>query len=476
LKTIDLDGGPSVTVCNVTDGTGGTWNQNNVIVYGVSAGGLFRVSAAGGTPSPIVELDRSVGESSDRNPWFLPDGVHLLYTARSVTNPEKSRIRVADVNATPTSSVKADVVAVDSNAVYASPGFLLYMKETTLMAQPFDAAKARTMGDAVPIAEQVSFANRASQGSFSVSENGALVYASAGAGGGAEDAALLWFDRSGKPSGSLTTALHPYLEGWARIAPGGQTIALSARDGQARTVDIWLYDLARSAPSRFTFGPGSGRFPVWSPDGSQLAFEVRTPESDDMYKKAASGVGQMEIVSQAQEEHHADDWSIDGRYIVEQRQASKHGWDIWIVPMIGHEKAFPYLQSDANETNARLSPNGQWLAYQSDESKRNEIYVVGFPRQIQKLPISSGGGTVPVWSRDGRELYFLSADRKLMAIEIGSGKTLNLHAPKKLFDTRATFYDVSNNGRFLMTVPSEQTASSVPLTAVFNWQAALKRP
>jgi eukaryotic-like serine/threonine-protein kinase len=145
--------------------------------------------------------------------------------------------------------------------------------------------------------------------------------------------------------------------------------------------------------------------------------------------------------------------------------------------MIGHEKAFPYLQSDANETNARLSPNGQWLAYQSDESKRNEIYVVGFPKQIQKLPISSGGGTVPVWSRDGRELYFLSADRKLMAIEIGSGKTLNLHAPKKLFDTRATFYDVSNNGRFLMTVPSEQAApSSVPLTVVFSWHAGLKRP
>jgi Tol biopolymer transport system component len=477
LKTIDPDSGHSLTVCEAADGTGGTWNQNNVIVYGVSAGGLFRVSDAGGTPSPIVELDRSAGESSDRNPWFLPDGVHFLYTARSVTNPEKSRIRVADVNAAPTSSAKTDLVAMDSNAVYASPGFLLYSKATTLMAQPFDANKARITGDAVPIAEQVNFAYRASQGLFSVSGNGTLVYASAGLGDAPEDAALSWFDRSGTPSGSLKITVHPYLEGWARIAPDGQTVALSARGGQARGVDIWLYDLARSSTLKFTLGPGSGRFPVWSPDSRQLAFEMVTPESKDMYKKASSGVGQMEILSQAQEEHHADDWSIDGRYIVEQRQASKHGWDIWIVPMIGHEKAFPYLQSDANETNARLSPNGQWLAYQSDESKRNEIYVVGFPRQIQKLPISSGGGTVPVWSRDGRELYFLSADRKLMAIEIGSGKTLNLHAPKKLFDTRATFYDVSNNGRFLMTVPSEQTApSSVPLTAVFNWHAGLKRP
>jgi serine/threonine protein kinase len=476
LKTIDLGGGPSVTICNAIDGTGGTWNQNNVIVYGVGAGGLFRVSGTGGTSSPIVQPDRAAGESSDRNPWFLPDGVHLLYTARSITNPEKSRIRVADVNAPPTSNVKSDVVAVDSNAVYASPGWLLYMKETTLMAQPFDAGKARTTGDAVPIAEQVNFANRASQGSFSVSENGALVYASAPMGGAAEDAALLWFDRSGKPSGSLTTTLNPYLEGWARIAPGGQTIALSARDGQLRGVDIWLYDVARSAPSRFTFGPGSGRFPVWSPDGSQLAFEMLRPESKDMYKKAASGVGQMEIASKSQVENHPDDWSQDGRYIVQQRQVPKHGWDIWIVPMIGDEKAFPYLQTEFNETNARLSPKGQWLAYQSDDSKRNEIYVVGFPKPVHKWTISTGGGTVPVWSRDGRELYFLSADRKLMAVEVGVGPTFEPGVSKLLFETRAVFYDVAKDGRFLMTIPSEQTASSVPLTAVFNWHAALKRP
>jgi hypothetical protein len=479
LKTIDVGGGPSVTVCNATEGTGGTWNQNNVIVYGVGAGGLFRVSAAGGASAPIVEPDRAAGESSDRNPWFLPDGVHLLYTARSVTHPEKSRIRVADVNATPTSSAKIDVVAVDSNAIYASPGLLLYMKETTLMAQPFDAGKARTTGDAIPIAEQVNFVSRASQGSFSVSENGALVYASAAMGVAAEDAALMWFDRSGKPSGSLTTlttALNPSLDGWARIAPSGQTIALSARDGQARGVDIWLYDLARSAPSRFTFGPGSGRFPVWSPEGSQLAFETQTPESKYMHKKAVSGVGQMEIVSQTQEAHHPDDWSSDGRYIVEQRQIPTHGWDIWIVPMTGDEKAFPYLQSEFNETNARLSPKGQWLAYQSDDSKRNEIYVVGFPKPVRKWTISTGGGTMPVWSRDGRELYFLSADRKLMAVDVGPGPTFEPRVPTPLFETRAVFYDVSKDGRFLMTVPSEQTASSVPLTAVFNWQAALKRP
>jgi serine/threonine protein kinase len=477
LKKIDAGGGPSLTVCDVADGVGGTWNQNDVIVYGVSSSGLFRVSASGGTPTPIVELDRAAGESSDRNPWFLPDGMHFLYTARSITNPEKSRVRIADVNATPTSNAKTDVVAVDSNAVYVPPGLLLYMRETTLVAQPFDAGKARITGDAVPIAEQVNFSNRASQGLFSVSGNGALVYASAAMGGATEDdATLLWFNRSGKDLGTLTTPLNPYIGGWSTISPGGQTIALSARDGQARGVDIWMHDLARGATSRFTFGPGSGRFPVWSPDGSQLAFEMRRPESADMYKKAVSGVGQMEIVSKAQADHHPDDWSPDGRYIVEQRQVPKHGWDIWIVPMIGDEKEFPYLQTEFNETNARLSPNGLWLAYQSDESKRTEIYAVGFPKPVGKWQISSGGGTMPAWSRDGRELYFLSAERKMMAVGIGAGTKFEPGVPKPLFETRAVFYDVGKDGRFLMTVPSGQTVSSAPLTAVFNWQGALKKP
>jgi len=477
VKKIDAGGGPSLTVCDAANGAGGTWNQNDVIVYAVNAGGLFRVSASGGTSSPIVEPDRAAGESSDRGPWFLPDGVHLLYTARSVTNPEKSRVRVADVNATPTSKAKTNVIAADSNAVYAPPGLLLYMRETTLVAQPFDAGKARAAGDAVPIAEQVNFASRVSQGSFSVSGNGALVYASAAMGApDDDDARLLWFDRTGKSSGTLTMPLNPYLGGWARIAPGGQAIALSARDGQARGMDIWLHDLARGATSRLTFGPGSGRFPVWSPDGGQLAFEMMRPESKDMYKKAVSGVGQMEIVSQTQADHYPNDWSPDGRYVIEQRRVLKHGWDLWIVPMTGNEKAFPYLQSEFNETNARLSPNGQWLAYQSDESKRDEIYVVGFPKPVGRLQISSGGGTVPVWSRDGRELYFLSADRKLTAVSIGANAKFEPGIPKPLFETRAVFYDVSKDGRFLMTVPSEQTASSVPLTAVFNWQATLKRP
>ena len=476
LKKVDAGGGPSLTVCDVADGVGGTWSKNDVIVYGASGGGLFRVSAAGGTSSPIVELDRAAGESSDRNPWFLPDGVHLLYTARSVTNPEKSRVRVADVNAPPASNVKTDVVAADSNAVYVPPGLLLYMRETTLVAQPFDAGKSRPTGDAMPIAEQVNFANRASEGLFSVSGNGAMVYASAAMVSTTdEDAKLSWFDRSGKASGMPTIPLNPVLDGWAKISPGGDTIALSARDGQARVVDIWLHDLSRGATSRFTFGPGSGRFPVWSPDGGQLAFEMMRPESKDMYKKAASGVGQMAILSSAERDHHPNDWSQDGRYILEQRQVLKHGWDIWVIPMTGSEKPFPYLQTEFNESNARLSPNGQWLAYESDESKRNEIYVVGFPKQVDKWQISSGGGTVPVWRRDGRELYFLSADRKLMAVRIGEGTKFEPGVPKALFETRAVFYDVGKDGRFLMTVASDKTVSSVPLTAIFNWQAGLKR-
>ncbi len=475
LKKIDSRGGPSTTICEVGNGIGGTWNQNDVIVYGVNAAGLFRVPAAGGSSSPIVEPDRAAGESSDRNPWFLPDGVHVLYTARSVTNPEKSRVRVADVNATPTSNTKTDVIAVDSNAVYVSPGLLLYVRDTTLMAQPFDAGKSRTTGDAAPVAEQVNYATRASEGMFSVSAKGALVYASAAMLGGADDARILWFDRLGNESGTLTLPVTPFLGGWPAISPDGKTIALSAWNAQSRVLNIWLRDLTREVPSRFTSGPGSARFPVWSPDSSQIAFEILRPESKETYRKAVSG-GEMEIVSKAEGEHYPNAWTQDARYILEQRPVPKHGWDIWVVPIAGDEKPFPYLQTEFNETNARLSPDGQWLAYQSDENKRDDIFIIGFPTPVNKKQISIQGGTMPVWSGDGGELYFLSLDGKLMSVEMGARAKVAPGNPKALFETRAVFDDVAKDGRFLMTVPAEQTASSIPLTFVFNWQAAFKKP
>jgi len=476
LKKIDVAGGPALTLCDVQQGRSGTWNKDDVIVYGVNPGGLFRVPAAGGTPTPLSVPDAATSELNHRAPWFLPDGRHFLYTARS-GEAGKSRIYVDSIDdAKPGSKTRREVLAAASNVVYVprmrgSQGYLLFVRENTLMAQPFDAGKARTTGDAVPVAEQVDYnaANNA-QGQFSASQNGILVYTSGASAGG--NAQLTWFDRTGKPSGMVGS---PGTIISASLSPDGSTVAADRKDTTG-VYDIWLQDLARGTASRFTFGPADNRFPVWSPDGSKIAF-FRNNSNGTPWQKAASGVGKEEIMDKDPRPHRVTDWSRDGRYLIEEVNDPKTRADIWVFPTFGDRKPFPYVNTEFQEGRAKLSPNGQFLAYVSDESKRDEVYVQTFPEHGGKWQISTGGGDVPVWSRDGRELYFISTDLKMMAVEVkGDGKKFEAGVPKPLFDVRQSAqFDVSKDGRFLIHVPQDQAGTNVPLTVVVNWQAALKK-
>jgi eukaryotic-like serine/threonine-protein kinase len=260
----------------------------------------------------------------------------------------------------------------------------------------------------------------------------------------------------------------------ARISPDGSIMATDPARDDSGTRDIWLHDLARGTDTRFTFGPGLISSPVWSGDGSRIAFNA---VNGGRYVKASNGVGATEALDKDPRGGPIDDWSRDGRYIVEALFHPKSRADIWVIPQFGDKKPFPYLNSEYAENNAKLSPNGQWLAYISDESKRFEVYVQTFPEHGGKWQISTSGGYNPEWSRDGRELYFIGADRKLMAVEVkGDGEGFQASTPKPLFKVAALAqFDVGKDGRFLIQVPVEQAATSAPLTVVVNWQAGLKK-
>jgi Tol biopolymer transport system component/predicted Ser/Thr protein kinase len=473
LKKIEVAGGPSVTVCDTLENPrGGSWNQADFIVFASqSFSGLSRVAAAGGTATPLTQLDQTVPENSHRFPWFLPDGRHFLYLARSGTDPGKDAVYLGDLN----SKTRQRVAAVSSNAVYV-PGYLLFLREQTLMAQPFDAAKARTTGDAVPIADQVDYIFSNRQAEFSASQNGVLAYTSGASGATYQ---LTWMDRSGKVLGTLGAP-----GGFSRpaISPDGNTVAVDRRDPGSGLTDVWLYDMMHGTNSRFTLGPQLGPqindAPVWSPDGGHIAFRANRDGVSNVYRRATTGAAQEEALDKAPRAKFPTDWSRDGRYIVEEMLAASSTLDdIWVFPLFGDRKPFPYLQTEFNERFAKLSPNGQWLAYQSDESRRYETYVQTFPKPGGKWQVSTNGGERPVWSRDGKELFYLSADGKMMAVEIKGGQNFERGAPKPLFDVRLNaeaWFDVGKDGRFLVPVQIEQAASA-PMTVVVNWTAGLKK-
>ena len=473
LKKIEVAGGPALTLCDAVAARGGSWSKDDVIVFapGNGYGGVFRVPAEGGSAIPVTTPQAS-GETTYRFPWFLPDGRHFLYTANN-RELEKVAIYAADLG----SKNRKLVVSADSNAVYVPSGYLLFVRERTLMAQPFDTGKLQTTGNAVPVAEQVDSSFITTQSQFSASQNGVLAYTS-GVGGG--NLQLTWLDRSGTVTGTLGA---PSSVNWGAISPDGNTVAVDRQDPQTRFYDVWLHDLVRGTDSRFTFGPKANEYPVWSPDGGRLAFYSLRDGVGHPFQKAISGTAQDEVLSkplgEPPEITRVDDWSRDGRYIILSTISPKTKGDVWVLPTFGDRKPFPYLQTEFSEGYARLSPNGQWLAYTSDESKRLEIYVQTFPKPGGKWQVSTNGGDRPVWRKDGKELYFIGPDGKMMTVEVASGAKFQAGAPKLLFDAHfpnrtLSWFDVSKDGHFLIPVQLEQAASA-PMTVVVNWIAALKK-
>jgi Tol biopolymer transport system component len=481
LNKIEASGGPPQTLCELSANiTGGSWSRDGVIVLGTPTGGLFRVPQAGGVATQFTAPDASLGETGHWRPWFLPDGRHFLY-ATNTRKAEDSAIYLATLD----SKDRKRLVAARQAAAYAPPptgsenGHLLFLRAGTLMAQPLDAKRFELTGEPFPVAEQVgSYYGIAF---FSVSANGVLAYRS----GSSLNSQLVWFDRGGKSLGSLgAPALY---DGGLALSPDGKRVAVGEGE-QIGNRDIWLLDVARGVHTRFTFDAQSSR-PTWSPDGARLAFvSYRGESGNEIYQKDSGGSGSEELLSKS---GFPEDWSLDGRLLYSVSDPKTKG-DLWVLPVQAgtpeSHKPRPYLQTPFTEAQGRFSPDGHWVAYASDESGQYQIYVQSFPAGAGKFQVSTGGGgTQPRWRRDGKEIFYLAADGKLMAVEAQTASRFEAGVPKALFDPMIPrsrpppwvfyFYDVTADGkRFLVNSISTapESSASAPITVVVNW-LALKR-
>ncbi len=480
LKKIEAAGGPPLTICDAQSGRGGSWNQDGEIVFSPNAFDIiYRVPAGGGTPVAITKLDTARRERTHRWPRFLPDGNHIFYFARITGTGggfnEGDALYVASLDGT----MNKRIGPVSGNVEYAN-GYLLFLREKTLMAQPFDVNELGFTGDAVPVAEQVQFDPGFSKGKFSVSNDGNLVYQMGSAISGSQ---LVWVDRTGKQI-SVLGGTAEYAS--ARLSQDEKKVVVELFDPQLRNQDIWIYEVARDIRTRFTFDAAADRSPIWSPDGNRVVFRSDRKGRFDLYQKPSSGAGTEQLLVASDLDKTPSDWSADGRYITYFSIGDpKTKVDLWVLPLFpegtnGDQKPIPFLQTEFNETGGRFSPDMKWIVYVSDESGKSEVYVRPFPGPGGKWQVSMNGGAFPRWRRDGKELYYLSDDGEVMVAEVkGIGSTFEVGAVRPLFDLQSkgqsTFQDVSADGqRFLVNLfPTEQSSS--PITLVTNWVSELKK-
>jgi eukaryotic-like serine/threonine-protein kinase len=472
LKKIEVSGGPAQTLCDTGNGAGGAWSSDGVIIFAPdTASSLYRISSSGGVQAQITSLDETRQEVSHKYPQFLPDGKHFLYLAQS-TRAENSAIHVGALD----SKEAKFVLNTKAKAAYMPPGYMLFLRDRTLMAQSFDASKLLLTGEPFPLAEQVGFNAVLGSAAFSVSENGTLTYMSGIIGGG--QPAL--FDREGKRLSSVGPA-GEYFNLF--LSPDEKRVAAAMSDPQTGAREIWLLDIARGSPTRFTFDASEDFLPIWSPDGSRVVFVSDRDGAGNLYQKSASGAGNEELLFKSNERKWAGDWSRDGRFIICTNLSQKTKNDLWVLPMTGEQTPFSYLQTTYNEDHPRFSPDGRFVAYTSDESGRSEVYVQTFPVSGGKWIVSTNGGAQPRWRRDGKEIFFMSPDRKIMAADTKlEGDIFEAGVPKVLFQTNVVsypnprnVYDVSADGqRFVIITPPEE-ATSTPIVVVTNWNAGITR-
>jgi serine/threonine protein kinase len=470
LKRVDAAGGPPLALCDAPVGKGGTWNQDDVILFAPSFNGpIHRVPAAGGESVAVTEVDSKGGQNSHRFPHFLPDGRHYLYFARAAVatggDGTGSAVYLASLDGEPA----RELFRCQSQAIYAS-GHLLFLRESALMARPFDTERLEFTGDAFPIVEHVNFLPAASRGIFDASRNGVLVYLAGAATPGGQ---IEWVDRTGKTLSTLgdrATYTSP------TISPDGKRIAVEVTDPRNATWDIWVYDVSRGVRTRFTFGPSAlNGEPVWSPDGTRLVYRSDRGIKANLYVKSFAGSGTDELVLDTDHPKDPVDWSPDGKYILYTEYTNDTKADVWVLPTGGDAKPFPFLQTEFLEMNPHFSPDGKWIAYASDESGRFEVYVAPFPGPGRKWQISSNGGLDPRWRDDGRELFFQSTSNEVMSAELDyNGGTLIVGADTPLFDfAGGGEYDVAGDGQKFLIVRDYDKVTT-PLTLVLNWQKELE--
>jgi serine/threonine protein kinase/Tol biopolymer transport system component len=477
LKRIEVAGGLPTVICDVGSGRGGTWNEDGVLLFNsVNDGPLLRVAAAGGIPVPFTTVDKARGENSHRWPQFLPGGRRFLYFVRNA-NAENSGVYLGSLDGP---QEKIRVLRSPTNAVFARDrgkpfGHLLWVRDGTLMAQPFDLEQGKTTSEPSTVAEAVGFGGASRLGAVSASSDGTILYG----GTAIRHVQLTWFDREGKPVGTVG---QPGEYTGLRISPDGKRVAFT------RGGDIWQTEFARGIPTRVTFGGGVD--PLWSPDSQRIAYWKGGPPN--LFSHSTDGIGVEERLIESRDSLTTEDWSPDGRFLLyltnSNDLAAKTRFDLWWLPMTGNRQAVPYLSTPFHEARGQFSPDGKWVAYTSDESSPNDVYVQRFPSGGGKVRVSSKGGDWVRWPRDGREMFYIAADRRVMSVNVRAiSGSLDFGTPQALFmipvspapsgggGSALYTYDVMPNGqRFLAAAPAGDAASP-SMTVILNWTQELNQ-
>jgi eukaryotic-like serine/threonine-protein kinase len=476
LRRIDLERGPAQVLCDAPAGRGGTWNRDGIIVFAPSPNkGLYRIPAGGGVAAPLTVLRPE--DFSHRFPHFFPDGRHFSYVALPPLTAagEKPKIMVGSLDSAEVTSVADGTLS----EAWAPPGYLLFVSHTNLLLQPFDQVKLRPTGEAMPLAGGVTDGGAGGNLAFSVSDNGVLTYVSS-ASVEARLTSLL-------PTGQAVAQVGPIADyQYFFLSPDNKHVVAQLRTPQDDLAETWTIDLSTGAADRLT--PGLEAFhPVWSPDGTRIAYKTSRGLLDQIFVKSANGTGNEEplpVLSRAFGTMALNDWSADGQFLLFGLQDEATAVrDLWVLPLVGDRNARPFLRTHFEKRDGQFSPDGRWVTYSSDESGRFEVYVQSFPDAATKLQVSRTGGTRPRWQRDGQQLFYLAPDGTLMATSIEKGGTPGGGPAKPVFKTPNAgrgfddwydWYDVNSDGsRFLFAVPSVGTEPSI--TVILNWATAVKR-
>ena len=460
LKRMSIDGTMLATLCDAPlEARGATWNSAGTILFSDAYGGLSRVAASGGVTTRVTTPDREQSQETDSWPQFLPDGHRFLYLRQRGPSTELgAAVHLGTLDGTSARPLLAGVF----NALFLPPSGLVFVDGSAVKVQQVDLDSGQMVGDIEELSLDVD--RHLGHAALTVSQGGTLAYAAAGS----QDHRLVWVDRDGHETGFVASD-----DGWRDIAlsPDGLHAAVQRIVPDAN--DIWTIDLARGVPSRFTFSPDVDDDPVWSPDGTTIAFSSVRGGVPGIYWKPLGKNADDELVFTNHATIHPTAWSPDGRFLLFEQTSPATASDIWVLPVQGDRSPHPYLATRFSEADAHFSADGKWVAYTSDESGRSEVYVQSFPEPHEKVQISTRGGVSPRWAPSGRELYFLSIERRLIAVQVAMSDPLHVGTPTPLFDAAVGLgenrYVASHDGkRFLLNVGTAE-GTSAPLVMVLNW-------
>jgi eukaryotic-like serine/threonine-protein kinase len=469
LKRVSGFGGDVQTICNTQSGwvAGGTWGRDDVIVFATENNTLHRVPAAGGAPTPLFTLNRAEGETTQLFPLFLPDGRQFVFVADF---RNKRGIYLGAVDSQDVSLLRPLTFAEFPVLGFTAPDHLLFTtKGGVLMAQRLDVANKKLVGDQIRVAEGIEVNPPSS--TFSASSTGALAFSS----GSRTTSQLTWVRRDGTVAG--TVGPRGVLADFS-LSPDGRQVAFSRFDTDPAS--IWVLDLFRGTANR----PSSEWYasnPVWAPDGSRIAFASVRDSPPNLYLTRIGAVGGDQRLTRSALDQYPQDWSRDGRLLVYTQNDPDTNADIWVRTVSGVRDARPIVNDRFAQSGAAISPDGRWLAYASkDESQRADVYVTSFPQGGDRWAVSTNGGFLPQWSGNGRELYYVTADRKMMMVPIESRPKFEAGAPKPLFQLQSLdiewnckCYAVAPDGRFLVNAAVERKSASV--TVVLDWRAGVRQ-